>query len=115
MRRIESHVVGVDQGSKILFSDFENGGEMWSGTGPRRLATPVQFSESYKSAPSVHVSVSMWDLDNRTNARADVSAEKITEDGFQIVFRTWGDTRVARIRVDWTAIGPLRAEDDWDV
>jgi hypothetical protein len=32
-----------------------------------------------------------------------------------IVFRTWGDTRVARVRADWLAIGEVRGEDDWQV
>ena len=30
-----------------------------------------------------------------------------------MVFRTWGDTRVARIRADWTAIGAIIDEDNW--
>jgi hypothetical protein len=31
------------------------------------------------------------------------------------VFRTWGDSRVARICADWMALGSVRGEDDWDV
>ncbi|WP_371168251.1 H-type lectin domain-containing protein [Aliiroseovarius sp. 2305UL8-7] len=115
MRRIKSHMVGVDQGSSVLFSDFEHDGEMWTGNGPRKLSKDVAFAEPFIASPSVHVSVSMWDLDKRTNARADIAAENITEKGFQIVFRTWSDTRVARVRVDWLAIGGLRGDDDWDV
>ncbi|MHA7829045.1 MAG: H-type lectin domain-containing protein, partial [Roseovarius sp.] len=49
------------------------------------------------------------------NARADVAAEKITEAGFEVVFRTWGDTRVARARIRWMAIGEARHEDDWQL
>lgn len=115
MRRINSHIIGIDQGSTVLFSDFEDDGEMWTGEGPRKLDTKVTFSEAFSAPPNVHISVSMWDLDKRTNARADVSADQITERDFNIVFRTWGDTRVARLRVDWTAVGPVRGDDDWDV
>lgn len=115
MRRIKGHLVGIDQGNKVLFSDFEDDGEMWTGNGPRKLETLVEFSEQFLTPPVVHVSVSMWDLDKRTNARADIAADAITETGFQIVFRTWGDTRVARVRVDWTAIGEVRGDEDWDV
>jgi hypothetical protein len=61
------------------------------------------------------VSMSMWDIDNKTNSRADLVAENITAKGFDLVFRTWGDTRVARIRADWMAIGPVADEDDWKV
>jgi len=39
----------------------------------------------------------------------------VTATGFEIVFRTWADTRIARIRADWIAIGPARDEEDWDV
>jgi hypothetical protein len=31
------------------------------------------------------------------------------------VFRTWGDTRIARVRIAWMAIGELSEGDDWDV
>ena len=61
------------------------------------------------------VSISMWDLDQKTNGRADVSAQDITTAGFSILFKTWGDTRVARIRADWMAIGELPNEDDWQL
>ncbi|MDE9449729.1 H-type lectin domain-containing protein [Aliiroseovarius sp. Z3] len=115
MRRIRTHMVGVEQGSTILFSDFEHDGEMWTGDGARQLVTPVEFSDRFLRPPSVHVSVSMWDLDKRTNARADIAADEITETGFQIVFRTWGDTRVARMRVDWIAMGEVANDEDWDV
>lgn len=115
MKRINSHCIGVDQGSTILFSDFEHGGEMWAGSGARSTRSTVTFSQPFTAAPSVHVSISMWDLDQKTNFRADISSEDVTETGFVILFKTWGDTRVARIRADWTAIGPLRHEDDWDL
>jgi hypothetical protein len=54
-------------------------------------------------------------MDQNSNSRADISAERITEAGFDVVFRTWGDTRVARIRADWMAIGELRHVDEWDL
>ena len=63
----------------------------------------------------VHVGLSMWDTDNKTNQRADISAEEVEPAGFVIVFRTWGDSRIARVRADWLAIGELSDEDDWDI
>ena len=57
----------------------------------------------------------MWDIDHKTNARVDISAESVTAQGFEIVFRTWADTQIARIRADWTALGQTRDDDDWDV
>ncbi|MEM1101782.1 MAG: H-type lectin domain-containing protein, partial [Pseudomonadota bacterium] len=55
------------------------------------------------------------DMDNAANSRADVRAEAVTVSGFELVFRTWGDTRVARVRANWTAIGELRQADEWDL
>ena len=98
-----------------MFSDFEDDGQMWRGDGPRQSRETVQFSSTFKSPPHVQVSISMWDISNKSNIRADVQAEKITSSGFQIVFRTWSDTHVARIRVAWTAIGELPNEDDWEL
>lgn len=115
MKRIRSHLVGVEQGSRVLFSDFENGGKMWTGDGPRTQRRKVKFNEPFRSPPTVQVTLSMWDMDQKTNARADITAERITEAGFDIVFRTWGDTRVARVRADWLAIGELKDEDAWDL
>jgi len=47
--------------------------------------------------------------------RADVSTDKITGIGFELVFRTWGDTRIARVRAAWMAIGELAHADDWEL
>ena len=35
--------------------------------------------------------------------------------GFDVVFRTWGDTKVARARVRWMAIGELDDPEDWQL
>jgi len=115
MKRIRNHLVGVDQGSLVLFSDFEDDGKMWVGDGPRMHRKTLRFTEAYRVPPMVQVSLSMWDMDQKTNQRADISTEKITEQGFDVVFRTWGDTRVARVRADWFAIGELKHEDGWDL
>ncbi|HQY42845.1 MAG TPA: H-type lectin domain-containing protein [Paracoccaceae bacterium] len=115
MQRFASHLLGVDQGSLVLFSDFKDGGAMWTGEGPRELRRVVEFDEPFLSDPVVQVSLSMWDMDQKTNQRADIAAEMVNREGFVIVFRTWGDTRVARVRADWLALGEVRGEDDWDV
>ncbi len=115
MRKFASHTIGVDQGDVVLFSDFEDDGEMWSGDGPRLIRKKVTFSESYDAPPAVTVSLSMWDFGHDTNVRADVQAEKIGPKGFEIVFRTWGDTRVARVRVAWQSIGQISDDEAWDI
>lgn len=115
MQRLRNHLVGVDQGELPLFSDFEDGGEMWTGTGPRASRKEVAFSASFRRPPVVQVAISLWDVDTSRAVRADVSSEAITEDGFDVVFKTWGDTRVARCRISWLAIGELQDDDDWQV
>ena len=107
--------VGVQQGQRILFSDFAHDGPMWTGVGPREVRQTQAFPEPFLAPPAVMVNVSMWDIDHKSNSRVDISAENITPDAFQIVFRTWGDTNIARIRADWLAIGQLKDDDDWDV
>jgi H-type lectin domain len=115
MKQFENHLIGVDQGEIVLFSDFENGGEMWTGTGPRERRQRVVFNREFRELPMVHVSVSLWDVDTSSAVRAEISAENIACDGFDIVFRTWLDTRVARIRAAWLALGSLPHADDWDI
>jgi hypothetical protein len=115
MRKFTGSRIGVDQGDEEVFSEFASGGNMWTGEGTRERRRAVVFSESYRSAPVVQVSLSLWDIDQRANIRADLTAEKVTPTGFDLVFRTWSDTRVARVRMSWLAIGEVKSEDDWDL
>jgi H-type lectin domain len=115
MKRISSGKIGVIQGTRVLFSDFADDGVMWTGNGPRESRHIVTFKDAFSEPPTVQVSIGMWDMDHKTNSRADIAADHVTAKGFHIVFRTWGDTRVARIRADWLAIGPVKTDDDWDV
>lgn len=113
MKKIKSNNMGINNGSSVLFSDFQDNGDMWSGTGPREHRQWVEFSEAYASVPVVQVGLSMWDMDNSTNPRMDISAENISEQGFDIVFKTWADTRIARVRADWVSFGELNDDDEW--
>lgn len=115
MKRIRGHLVGVDQGLVNLFSDFATDGEMWTGEGTRERSQWVAFSEKFRNRPIVQVALSLWDMDSESNVRADIGAEDVSDEGFNIVFRTWGDTRVARVRMSWIAFGEVRDADDWDV
>lgn len=114
MKRFSHFAVGVQRGSEILFSAFQEGSAMWTGTGPREVRHPVKFPDTFEAPPTVHVSLSMWDIDVGSNQRVDIAADDVAPHGFTIVFRTWGDTRVARVRADWLAIGPTAYEEDWD-
>lgn len=113
MQSFDSGKVGVLQGSCLLFSDYAHGGVMWTGEGERESRHLVTFASAFMAPPLVHVSITMWDMDSATNARADIAAEHITPRGFQLVFRTWSDTRVAQLRADWLAIGALPDPELW--
>lgn len=107
--------MGIDQGEHVMFSDYENNGRMWSGEGTRQRKKTIVFSEAFAQPPAVQVALSLWDVDKDTNVRADVQARNISATGFDLIFRTWGDTRVARVRLAWTAIGELPDDEGWDL
>lgn len=115
MKRLATGSVGILQGSLVLFSDFADDGPMWAGQGRRESRHAIAFDQPFADPPAVMVSISMWDIDHQHNSRAEVSAQGIRADGFDLVFCTWGDSRIARVRADWTALGALRGADDWDV
>ncbi|MDP5306449.1 H-type lectin domain-containing protein [Paracoccus spongiarum] len=115
MQRISQGAVGVTRGASMLFSAFEDEGPMWADEGPRVVRQRITFAEPFLAPPVVHVAIGMWDIAGGSNQRADISSDRISEAGFEIVFRTWGDTRVARIRAEWLAIGAVRHEDDFDL
>lgn len=115
MRKYVGSLIGVDQGNDEIFSDFASGGEMWTGHGSRERRKPVRFSQAFRGVPTVQVSLSLWDMDQGANVRADISADNVTETGFDLVFRTWSDTRVARVRMSWMAIGEVASDDDWEL
>ncbi|WP_420326503.1 H-type lectin domain-containing protein [Mameliella sp.] len=115
MKKLTASRVGIDQGDEEVFSEFATGGDMWTGEGNRERRKSVRFSEPFRMPPTVQVGMSLWDMDQRANIRADITAEKVTKTGFDLVFRTWADTRVARVRMNWLAIGEIKNEDDWDL
>ena len=115
MRKFKSHMIGIAQGEVVMFNDFETGGPMWSGSGSRVAKKSVRFEEPFDEAPAVTVSVAMCDMSNEAYLRMELCAEDITRDGFDIHFGTWGDTKIARTRVTWQAIGAISSEDAWDI
>ena len=115
MKEISSATIGIADGDEILFSDYVDNGPMWTAHGAREKRRSLSFSRAFRAPPTVFVTLSMWDMDNARNARIDLTTENVTETGFDMVFRTWGDTRIARARVRWMAVGALSGEDDWDI
>lgn len=115
MKQLRTAWMAVAQGSETIFSDYEEGGDMWTGAGARERRRRVKFSDPFLMAPVVHVGLGLYDFDCTANIRADIGAENITPNGFDLVLRTWGDSRIARARGNWIAIGEVKTADDWDI
>ncbi|WP_114966331.1 H-type lectin domain-containing protein [Alkalilacustris brevis] len=115
MRVFDAQALGVEQGAVMLFTDFRDNGPMWAGSGEREVRRRVAFSRPFFALPSVSAHIGLWDTDSQTNLRADLTVENVAKDGFELVFRTWADTRIARLRADWMAIGPVPHPDNWEV
>ena len=82
MKRMNANSVGIDSGETVLFSDFQDGGEMWTGKGQRERRNHITFSTPYRDIPTVHASLALWDVDNATVMRADLRSENVTKEGF---------------------------------
>lgn len=115
MRRFRNHLIAAQQGSRVLFSHFEDGGAMWTRSGQREVRTRVTFDQPFRSIPVIVTGLAMFDIADGANLRVDLGHEGVDETGFDLVFRTWGDTRVARARADWTALGEMGHDDDWEI
>ena len=112
MQKIRSNLIGIDEGSFTLFSHYDTGGKMWNGSGPREVKRLITFSEPFASPPSVHVAITMWDVDHSRNKRVDYRTDAITTTDFSVIFRTWSDTKIARVRMSWRAIGEVPDPDN---
>lgn len=84
---VRYQAIGTYQGDEMLFTDCADGGDMWTGTGPRERRKRVRFARAFKEVPVVPVGLSSWDMHGATYPRADVTYEDVTRDGFDIVFR----------------------------
>ncbi len=114
MKKISGHLLGIDQGDIQIFADFETGGPMWVSEGSRERRAKVRFAEPFREPPIVHVSFSLLDMSTGPSIRADISSENVTRQGFDLMFRTWADSRVARINASWIAFGKIGDPDGWD-
>ena len=62
MQIVNSTRVGSAEGSVDLFSDFEEGGDMWTGEGSRVRSQQVTFDHPFSAPPAVHVSLTSQPL-----------------------------------------------------
>jgi hypothetical protein len=94
-----------------LFNHCDNDGPMWSGRDDRVFRLEVVFDAAFDAPPLVTIGLSGVDVAHEQNARLVIEAEAISEKGFEVVLRTWSDTRIGRASVNWMAVGPLGLAD----
>ena len=85
-------------GWTLLDSGHENGAA-------RTFLGHVAFDRSFGSPPIVQVGITGFDIDHRDNARLNVSIQGIDERGFRLELRTWWNTRLWSVDLNWIAIG----------
>ena len=117
MNNLSPTVLAFDSGKVHMFDHIDSDGPMWSGSGKRLSRMTVRFDSPFQSPPAVQLSIAMIDADSGKNLRLEMSTEDLTTEGFTAVAHTWSDTRIGRLRLNWTAVGNRHAnvEPLWDV
>lgn len=92
---IQSGVVAGDKGQPTW--------NLYDGGGPRSTVIHVPFAERYRRPPAVSIALSSIDIIHTANARLTVTAQNVTEDGFEAVFATWSDSQIWSARAAWIA------------
>lgn len=65
----------------------------------------VDFKEPFASTPEVLVSLTQIDQETGGNAILRIEVTAIDAGGFNYDLHTWCNTRVARVRAEWIAVG----------
>ncbi len=102
-----SPLVGVQiiTGGGELFNHVTTNGPMWYEEGDREVRYKIVFTDSYQKVPHITLGVTGMDSSKAQNLRFTLVAENIDLEGFEIVMKTWGDTKLARASVNWSALG----------
>lgn len=71
----------------------------------RTFVVDVFFDSTFVSPPVVQLGLTGFDIDDRDSSRLTLTAENITQSGFQVLVTTWAGTRVYAAEFNWLAIG----------
>ncbi|WEF22923.1 hypothetical protein [Paracoccus sp. S3-43] len=115
MKPFNHHAIGLCQGASLLFSAFENHDPMWSGEGPRAIRQTGFFDEAFAAPPAVHArrSPRRRHVGHRPQRQPKGRYPGGQDHPVRLRHRfpDLGDTRVARIRAEWLALGALPHKD----
>lgn len=76
-----------------------------NGTGERKFITRIYFRDPYQKPPTVTAFLTGLDVGNDTNHRLTVKPVNVTRTGFDLEYKTWGDSHISSTRSTWTAFG----------
>lgn len=88
-----------------LFNHVDEKGPMWYKDGDREVRCQIDFAHSFHKPPHIILGITGMDSSMAQNLRFSLLAETVTVTGFEIVMKTWDDTKIARASVNWSAIG----------
>jgi len=99
----------VESSDKIECGSFNKtfwntGHPFENGNGDREFNTLVPFKSAFKSPPHVALAISGIDSSGDSNHRILVYPKEVTNEGFIIELKTWGDSTIFMITVNWFAI-----------
>jgi hypothetical protein len=83
----------------------EPGWLLHEGEGQRTHVSAIRFGGGFTKEPLVVLGVTGLDTEKHTDTRFNVSAHHVNREGFDLCIRTWGDTAVLAIEVNWLAHG----------
>ncbi|XP_056013366.1 uncharacterized protein LOC130046504 [Ostrea edulis] len=69
------------------------------------FAQRVVFKIPFQNAPTVTYGLYLLDVGSSSNTRVSSSTSSITKEGFQLVLRSWADTKLYGAGIMWMACG----------
>ena len=75
-------------------------------SGDRKIRKEISYKKFSKS-PTVVLGVVGLDVDKRFNTRYKIWVENVTDNGCDVIFRTWADTDIYLLEAQWIAYGPM--------
>jgi len=77
------------------------GWNLHEGTGTREFFIHINFEHSFTSIPKVLISLNGIDSLGSVNLRISARAENVTENGFDLVLKTWSDSVIYGVTTSW--------------
>jgi FlaG/FlaF family flagellin (archaellin) len=74
------------------------------GTGDRIFVIEIKFDKPFTTKPDIQLNVNMVEGDKTGDLKYDVQTSFITNEGFTIKIKTWGEGKLKAIGGSWFAI-----------